>query len=94
MCTFFQVWSSFLICVIYIVDLSHISGIPELLKRAYLNLEDTLFKTDTKFYSQEIYFESDELSLTPKLNKLVEDHPLVTFGSYPSWSNQYYKTKV
>jgi len=69
-------------------------GIPELLQRAFNNLGETLFKTDTKFLSSVVYFSIDELSLTTRLNQLVKSHPGVTFGSYPSWSNQYYKTKI
>jgi len=69
-------------------------GIPELLQRAFNNLGEILFKTETKFISTEVYFSTDELSLTSRLNQLVKSHPAVTFGSYPSWSNQYYKTKI
>lgn len=69
-------------------------GIPELLKRAFVNLEEELFQSHSKFVSQACYFSADEISLTGRLNQLVLDHPQVTFGSYPSWSNQYYKTKV
>ena len=75
-------------------SLNFISGIPELLKRSYSILEDELFQTDTKFFTKEVFLSTDELSLTSRINKLVIDHPQVTFGSYPSWSNQYYKTKV
>ena len=69
-------------------------GIPELLQRAFNNLGDILFKTETKFISSEVFFSADELSLTSRLNQLVKSHPGVTFGSYPSLSNQYYKTKI
>ena len=65
-----------------------------MLQRAFNNLGETLFKTETKFISSEVYFSADELSLTTRLNQLVKAHPQVTFGSYPSWSNQYYKTKI
>jgi len=69
-------------------------GVPELLQRAFNNLGETLFKTDVEFISSELYFPLDELSLTTRLNKLVKSHPEVTFGSYPSWSNQYFRTKI
>jgi len=69
-------------------------GIPELLQRAFINLGDILFKTDSKFISSELYFSTDELSLTPRLNQLVSSHPGVTFGSYPSWTHQYFRTKI
>ena len=73
---------------------SFISGIPELLQRAFLNLGDKLFQTDSKFYTKEAFCATDELSLTATLNKIVQAHPGVIFGSYPTWTNQYYKTKV
>merc|ERR1719422_2049357 len=69
-------------------------GVPELLQRAFNNLGESLFKTDVKFISSELYFALDELSLTLRLNNIVKSHPEVTLGSYPSWSNQYFKTKI
>lgn len=71
-----------------------ILGIPELLQRAFNNLGEVLFQTETRFISSEVFFATDELSLTSRLNKLVKSNPEVTFGSYPSLSNQYYKTKI
>ena len=91
MCTFSQVLGQVRFSL---SSLNFISGIPELLKRSYSILEDELFQTDTKFFTKEVFLSTDELSLTSSINKLVIDHPQVTFGSYPSWSNQYYKTKV
>ena len=91
MCTFSQVLGQVRFSL---SSLNFISGIPELLKRSYSILEDELFQTDTKFFTKEVFLSTDELSLTSRINKLVIDHPQVTFGSYPSWSNQYYKTKV
>ena len=93
MCTFFQVLgkNSF---SYFLGVYNFVSGIPELLKRSYTNLEEELFQTDTKFFTKEVFLSTDELSLTSSINKLVLDHPQVTFGSYPSWSNQYYKTKA
>jgi len=72
----------------------HLAGVPELLQRAFNNLGEILFGTDNKFLTKEAFFAKDELSLTNKLNDLVKRHPKVIFGSYPSWSNQYYKTKI
>jgi len=69
-------------------------GVPELLRRAFENLQETLFPSQAGFHNREYYFESDEISLTTKLNQLVESHQRVTFGSYPAWSNQYYRTKI
>ena len=65
-----------------------------MLTRAFENLHDTLFPGGPAFHCRELFFESDEISLTSKLNQLVKANPQVTFGSYPSWSNQYYKTKA
>ena len=46
------------------------------------------------FLTAELYFSSDELSLTAQLNSVVATHPRVTVGSYPAWSGQHYRTKV
>jgi len=69
-------------------------GIPELLERAFTNLADLLFVSDEKIFNKELFFESDEISLTASLNKIVNTHSSVSFGSYPTWTNQYYKTKI
>ena len=71
-----------------------IPGIPELLRRAFTNLEEELFTSESKFFSHASYFSRDEISLTAQLNQLVLSHPQVTFGSYPTWTHQYYRTKV
>ena len=71
-----------------------VAGIPELLERAFTNLADLLFVSDEKIFNKELFFESDEISLTASLNKIVNTHSSVSFGSYPTWTNQYYKTKV
>ena len=65
-----------------------------MLTRAFENLHDTLFPAGPTFHCREFFFKSDEISLTAKLNQLVKENPRVTFGSYPSWNNQYYRTKV
>jgi len=69
-------------------------GIPELLRRAFTNLEEELFTSESKFFSHASYFSRDEISLTAQLNQLVLSHPQVTFGSYPTWTHQYYRTKI
>jgi len=69
-------------------------GIPELLRKAFNNLGDTLFSTDKQFHTGQFYFDKDELSLTPAINRLVAEFPQVTVGSYPSLSNQFYKTNI
>jgi len=69
-------------------------GIPELLQRAFTNLGEQLFQAGPGFLTTELYFSSDELSLTAQLNSVVAAHPQVTVGSYPAWSGQYYRTKI
>ena len=60
--------------------------------------------------SDAVYLRQDEISITNTLNRfaglgqanwlsqksfrLVKNHPNITFGSYPSWSGQHYRTKV
>lgn len=70
-------------------------GIPQLLERAFNNLGADLFSSEElKLHTAEAYFNKDELSLTGHLNKIVSNHPEVTFGSYPSLTSQYYKTRI
>merc|ERR1712212_740454 len=69
-------------------------GIPELLQRAFHNLGAQLFGAGKQVVSDAVYLRQDEISITNTLNRLVKNHPNITFGSYPSWSGQHYRTKV
>merc|ERR1712241_854723 len=69
-------------------------GIPELLQKAFHNLGGELFGAGDQLVSGAIYLRQDEISITNTLNRLVKNHPNITFGSYPSWSGQHYRTKV
>eukprot|EP00088_Acartia_fossae_P017360 TRINITY_DN19846_c0_g1_i5.p1 TRINITY_DN19846_c0_g1~~TRINITY_DN19846_c0_g1_i5.p1 ORF type:complete len:513 (+),score=71.65 TRINITY_DN19846_c0_g1_i5:57-1595(+) len=69
-------------------------GIPQLLERAFRNLGPTLFKTDFQFITGESFIDKDEISLTNRINELVELYPSTSFGSYPSLVNQFYKTRI
>jgi len=69
-------------------------GIPELLRKAFNNLGAQLFGAGKQVVTDAVYLRQDEISITNKLNKLVIDHPNVTFGSYPSWLGQHYRTKL
>jgi len=69
-------------------------GIPQLLERAFKNLGPTLFKTDFSFITGESFIDKDEVSLTNRINELVNKYPATSFGSYPSLVNQFYKTRI
>jgi len=69
-------------------------GIPELLRKAFNNLGEDLFKTDQRFVSGEVFLSQDEVSITTTLNRLVAGHSGVIFGSYPAFSNQFYRSKI
>merc|ERR1712032_1177659 len=63
-------------------------GIPELLQKAFHNLGAQLFGARKQVVSDTVYLRQDEISITNNLNRLVKNHPNITFGSYPSWSGQ------
>jgi len=69
-------------------------GIPELLQKAFTNLGPDLFGSDSKFYTGECFIDEHEIGITKRLNHLVSAHPSVTFGSYPAWTNSYYRTRI
>ena len=46
-----------------------LSGIPELLQKAFRNLGEKLFGQGSQFLSEALYFKQDELSITPILNR-------------------------
>jgi len=69
-------------------------GIPQLLEQAFVNIGPILFKSDVRFITGEVFINVDELSLTKRINALVQQFPDATFGSYPRRNNQYYQTRI
>ena len=70
-------------------------GIPTLLQRAFNRLKDDLFTSNFKSYTQEVFVTKTEVHITDKLNQLVNKYKnSVTFGSYPTWTHNYYNTKL
>lgn len=71
-------------------------GIPSLLQRAFIRLKDDLFSfSDFKSHVEEVFVVQSEVHLAEKLNKLVEKYKeSVVFGSYPTWTHNYYNTKI
>lgn len=69
-------------------------GVPQLLERAFRNLAPSLFQSQHQFLTGETFIAQDEASLAARINKIVDRFPGTKFGSYPSWVNQYYKTRI
>ena len=70
-------------------------GIPTLLQRAFNRLKDDLFKSDYTSHVSQVFVTLSEVHIADALNHLVEKYrESVTFGSYPSWSHNYYQTKI
>ncbi|CAG7837215.1 unnamed protein product [Allacma fusca] len=69
-------------------------GIPRFLESMFPRMEPILKELGSTFYSNKVYVNRDELSLTPELDKAVEKFKdSVTFGSYPVIGNPYYSTR-
>ncbi len=64
--------------------------------RAFDNFANDLFRplaTET-FHQTEFFLADHETSIATRLTSLTERFPTVSFGSYPEFSHNYYKTKV
>ena len=71
-------------------------GIPDLLQRIFANFGDGLFSKFAlpKFHVRECFVKEHETEIAERLNKLVADYPEVSFGSYPQWFHNYFKTRI
>lgn len=70
-------------------------GVPSLMERSFIALEDLFKNPDAHFYTEEIYVQQDEVSIAPILNEVDEEFKVdVTLGSYPDFHNNYYKVKL
>ncbi len=49
---------------------------------------------DQPFVSRAVYTNMDEGVLKPLLDATVDENPAVEIGSYPTWSDPSYKTKL
>lgn len=69
-------------------------GVPNLLKRVFRFIEP-LLRTSNALILEQVYVKNDEVSITSVLNKIEEEYrQRVLIGSYPDFSNSYYKVKL
>jgi molybdopterin-biosynthesis enzyme MoeA-like protein len=68
-------------------------GIPEVF-RMKLGIIREHLGGDTPFLSRAVYTNLEEADLTSMLDQIVRNHPAVEVGSYPTWSNAKYRTKL
>ena len=70
-------------------------GIPTLLQRAFNRLKDDLFTSNYQSHVEQVFVTRSEVEIADSLNQLVEKYKeSVVFGSYPTWSHNYYQTKI
>jgi molybdopterin-biosynthesis enzyme MoeA-like protein len=68
-------------------------GIPEVFKMKLAHVRDRL-GGGRPFVSRAVYTKLDEGELKPLLDAVVASHPSVEVGSYPTWSDPSYRTKL
>ena len=68
-------------------------GIPEIF-RLKLPIIEAALGVDVPYVSRAVYTNMDEGTLKPLLDHVVTSHPLVDVGSYPTWSDPSYRTKL
>ncbi|NWI64692.1 FLAD1 synthase, partial [Todus mexicanus] len=70
-------------------------GIPALMERALDGLGHLFRSEHTRFHSRAIYVAADEVLLAPTLDRAdAAFRGRVSLGSYPDWSNNYYRVKL
>ena len=71
-------------------------GIPFLLQKAFDNIVcDIVDHSDNKACVKHVYLSASELEIVESLNTIVNKYKDdVTFGSYPKWTHNYYKTRL
>ena len=68
-------------------------GIPEVFQKKLPIVAEHL-GGDLPYLSRAVYTKLDEADLAPLLNQVVRNHPTVDIGSYPTWAEQKYNTKL
>ncbi|HEU4411916.1 MAG TPA: molybdopterin-binding protein [Polyangiaceae bacterium] len=68
-------------------------GVPEIF-RMKLAVVAAHLGVDRPYVSRAAYTNLDEGTLKPLLDRVVADHPEVAVGSYPTWSDPSYRTKL
>ncbi|XP_064600367.1 FAD synthase-like isoform X2 [Liolophura sinensis] len=70
-------------------------GIPSLMERAFLMLQDIFKNPEAETHTEEVYVNQDEVSITHVLNQVDQQfRKNVILGSYPEFHNSYYKVKL
>jgi len=69
-------------------------GVPTFCEQSFRRVEESLFPDIKPFFSRSLYLAKGEVHLQVELNRIVERHPRVCFGSYPAVGHSYYKTKL
>ncbi|CAH0554412.1 unnamed protein product [Brassicogethes aeneus] len=69
-------------------------GIPQLLRKAFLASSKVLFRTDSQFFTKNIFCNATEDKIVDILNTVVQEYPQVQFGSYPKLNDSEYKVKL
>ena len=68
-------------------------GIPEVFEMKLAIIRQHI-DGDVRFFSRALYTKLNEVTLKPLLDDIVAKHPVVDIGSYPSWQNPDYETKI
>lgn len=68
-------------------------GIPEIFRSKLPIIREHL-DTENPFITRSVFTQMEEPDLKEILDEVVKGHPRVEIGSYPSWSNPKYRTKI
>ncbi|KAK7486668.1 hypothetical protein BaRGS_00022069 [Batillaria attramentaria] len=70
-------------------------GVPSLLERAFVLLEDTFKNPNSTFHTLELYVNQNETNIASQIKQVAEKFKqAVVIGSYPDFHNSYYKVKL
>lgn len=70
-------------------------GVPTLMERAFILLEDIFTNPGTTFHTQELYVNKNEVSIAPEIQRVADKFKqAVVIGSYPDFHNSYFKVRL
>ncbi|KAK7099571.1 hypothetical protein V1264_003694 [Littorina saxatilis] len=70
-------------------------GVPSLMERAFVLLEDLFRNPDVTFHTEELYINRTESSIAQEIKTVADQFgKSVVIGSYPDLHNSYYQVKI
>lgn len=81
--------------VVSVANVYLFPGVPSLMERALEATKGLFANPRVRFYTRRLYVDEEETSIAQALSETHRKFsPAVSLGSYPDWTNNYYKVKL